>query len=324
MNEIAIIIPGYNCEKYIQKCLKSIFSQKYNDYKVFFIDDGSTDSTKDIITSIRNEHLIYKYQSNAGVSAARNMGLHLAKEFEYVMFVDADDWLEEGALEAVARCIGQSNKADFILFDWNEYRISEGKKEHVYCKMNNNFTTNTTIESLRKHMARSRAGGSPWGKLFKNKVIIEHGMEFIADLPYAEDYLFNLLFLLNAKKIFYCPQAIYGYNCYQSGARAKFRKNLMDIYIKIEEEKFKLFSAINNSEYSELLMAELLEQLSIALLNLCNTSFSSKERENEKIKAKQFLKMHHIRMGDVIKSKTNIKVKTYVIMFMLGGILCRP
>ena len=128
MNEIAIIIPGYNCEKYIQKCLKSIFLQKYNDYTIFFIDDGSTDSTKDIVTSIRNEHLIYKYQLNAGVSVSRNMGLHLAKEFEYIMFIDADDWLEEGALEIAARCIEQSNKADFILFDWNEYRIRERGK----------------------------------------------------------------------------------------------------------------------------------------------------------------------------------------------------
>ena len=243
MNEIAIIIPGYNCEKYIQKCLKSIFLQKYNDYTIFFIDDGSTDSTKDIVTSIRNEHLIYKYQLNAGVSVSRNMGLHLAKEFEYIMFIDADDWLEEGALEIAARCIEQSNKADFILFDWNEYRIREGEKECVYCKMNNNFTTNITMESLRKHMARSRAGGSPWGKLFKNKVITEYGLEFIANLPYAEDYLFNLSFILNAENIFYCPRAIYGYNCYQSGARAKFRKNLMDIYMQIEDEKFKLFSA---------------------------------------------------------------------------------
>lgn len=245
------------------------------------------------------------------------MGLQLAKEFEYVMFVDADDWLEEGALEIAARCIEQSNKADFILFDWNEYRIHKGEKECVYCKMNNNFTINITMESLRKHMARSRAGGSPWGKLFRNKVITEWGMEFIANLPYAEDYLFNLSFLLNAENVFYCPRAIYGYNCYQSGARAKFRKNLMDIYTQIEDEKFKLFS-VTGSEYSGLLMAELLEQLSIALLNLRNASFSSEERKNEKIKAKQFLKIHHVRIGDVIKSKTNIKVKTYVIMFILG------
>ena len=317
MNEIAIIIPGYNCEKHLQKCLKSIFSQEYNDYTVFFIDDGSTDSTKDIITSIRNEHLIYKYQPNAGVSVARNMGLRLAKEFEYIMFVDADDWLEEGALKTAAHCIKQSNKADFILFDWNKYRIHEGKKECIYCKMNDDFTKNITLESLRKHMARSRSGGSPWGKLFKNKVITENEIKFIADLPYAEDYLFNLLFLLNANDIFYCPQAIYGYNCYQSGARAKFRKDLMDIYIRIEKEKIKLFSAVG-SEYSGLLMAELIEQLSIALRNLRNTSFSSKERKNERNKAKQFLKMYHINISDIVKSKTNIKVKTYVAMFVLG------
>ena len=87
--------------------------------------------------------------------------------------------------------------------------------------------------------------------------------------------------------------------------------------MQIEDEKFKLFSA-TDFEYSGLLKSELLEQLSIALLNLRNVSFSSEERKNEKNKAKQFLRLHHIRIGDVIKSNTNIKVKTYVAMFMLG------
>lgn len=241
MNEIAIVIPGYNCEKYIQKCIDSILSQNYTDYTIFFIDDGSQDSTKRIVSSIKNEHLVYEYQINAGVSSARNRGLQLAKKFKYVMFVDADDWLESGALETAKQCIEQSNNSDYILFDWNEYRINNGKKKCVHCKMNNDFKENTTLECVYKHMARSRRGGSPWGKLFKNTIIIEHELKFIADLPYAEDYLFNLSFLQKAKDAYYCPQAIYGYNCYQTGARAKFRKDLMDIYIHIEKKKANFF-----------------------------------------------------------------------------------
>lgn len=73
-----------------------------------------------------------------------------------------------------------------------------------------------------------------------------------------------------------------------------------------------------NPEYSALLLAELMEQLSIALLNLRNTSFNNEERRTEKMKAKYFLKKRNIGIDDVIRSKTNIKVKAYVAMFMLG------
>lgn len=317
MNKIAIIIPGYNCENYIQKCLDSILSQEYTDYSIFFIDDGSIDSTRNIVTSIKDERLIYDYQTNSGVSAARNRGLCLAKEFEYIMFVDADDWLEKGALEIIINCIKESNNADYILFDWNKYRIRDGKKECIYCKMNERFTEDVTLECLNRHMVRSRSGGSPWGKLFKNKIITANKLEFIVDLPYAEDYLFNLSFLQRAKTVFYCPKPLYGYNCYQTGARAKFRKNLMDIYIRIEEEKMKLFSP-SNMEYSDLLTAELIEQLSVALQNLWNSSFSSTERKVEKIKAKEFLKAHNISFTETIRAKTNIKVKIYTMLFLLG------
>lgn len=317
MKKLAIIVPGYNCEAYIQKCLNSILNQKYQDFTVFFVDDGSTDSTRKIVTAIKDERLIYIYQLNAGVSAARNNGLVASKDYEYVMFVDADDWIEKDSLATIADCVNKSGNADYILFDWNEYRDANGEKEPVHCKMNDDFKDNFTLESILKHLARSRTGGSPWGKVFRNEIILNNNLRFIEGLPYAEDYLFNISFLQNAKNVNYYPITIYGYNCTHIGARAKFRKNLIDIYIQIEREKIRLYSAIYN-EYSDMLLAEQLEQMTIALRNLGHTSFSHKERELERAKVKDFFNEQNIGIRKLIKSNTNIKVKAYVLLFLLS------
>lgn len=314
MNKVAIIIPGYNCEQYISKCLNSILLQDDTEYTIFFIDDGSTDSTRSIVTAIKDERIKYIHQSNSGVSAARNRGLALAEDYEYIMFVDSDDWLEENAFITIRQCIEKSNDADYIVFDWNEYHLCNGEKKRTSCKMNDNFRQGISRDFLIKHLARSRSGGSPWGKLFKNEIIKKYNLRFVDNLPYAEDYLFNIAFLTVAQTVFYCPKAIYGYNCYQIGARAKFRKNLMDIFIEIEEEKSKLLFDLREDLYNEN-FAEQLEQLSVALLNLKQNSFSRQERRAEIIKAKNFLDEHNYGLLDIVKAQVNLKIKAFIVLF---------
>lgn len=314
MKKLAIIIPGYNCEKYISVCINSILTQDFKDYTVFFIDDGSTDSTKSIVTAIQDARLKYIYQTNSGVSIARNNGLLQARDFEYVMFIDADDWLEKGALNIIITSIVQSQHADYLLFDWNKYRIRDGESECIRCKIDDRFKHNLTRNDLLKHFARSRSGGSPWGKLFKNEIIQKNNLKFKEGLPYAEDYLFNIAFIKCSNTVFYSPKTIYGYNCYQIGARAKFRKNLIDIFIEIENEKKDLLLNYRK-ELKDYVLAEELEQLTISIQNLNHDSFSKQEKKCEKKKAYRFLEDRNIGLADIIRSETNIKVKMYVIIF---------
>lgn len=316
MDTLAIIIPGYNCEKDIEKCLRSILTQAHLDYTIFFIDDGSTDDTKNIVKNIKNKHVKYIYQNNSGVSVARNKGLVNAKNFEYIMFVDADDWFEDGAFNIIEQTIQDSKRADYILFDWNEYYIEKNIRKRKECKMNGDFSCKTEIEDIKNHLLRSRSGGSPWARLFKNKIIEENDINFIEGLPYAEDYLFNLTFLKNAQTVYYNPVPIYAYNCFESGARAKFRKNLVDILIIIESEKKKLF--FNDfHKYEMLIMSELLEQVTIALRNLTHQEFSSRERKIEKRKIKKFLNEWNVSIKYILKMEVNIKIKLYLILFLL-------
>lgn len=99
--ELSIVIPVYNVERYLQRCITSILKQDYHDYEIILIDDGSTDSSGRLCDEIREEypliiHVIHK--KNGGLSSARNAGLTIASG-HYIMFLDSDDWIEEGCLE---------------------------------------------------------------------------------------------------------------------------------------------------------------------------------------------------------------------------------
>ena len=99
MVKISCIIPAYNVEAYIERCLSSILNQRHANVEVIVVDDGSTDSTPDLLRKIAaaDSRVAVFHQENARQGAARNLGLEHATG-DYIWFIDADDWLEEGAL----------------------------------------------------------------------------------------------------------------------------------------------------------------------------------------------------------------------------------
>lgn len=110
--KLNVIIPLYNAEKYIEKCLLSIVNQTYENINVIVIDDGSTDRSVDIVEKIakRNEKVQLLRQANSGVSKARNMGLSIVKSGEYVTFIDSDDYMDEDSYRIYLRNITKSIK----------------------------------------------------------------------------------------------------------------------------------------------------------------------------------------------------------------------
>ena len=100
MPQISIIVPVYNVEPYLHKCIDSILAQTFTDFECILIDDGSPDNCPAICDeyATKDNRIILLHQKNAGVSAARNAGLNIAKG-EWIGFVDSDDWIEKNALE---------------------------------------------------------------------------------------------------------------------------------------------------------------------------------------------------------------------------------
>ena len=101
---ISIIVTAYNAEKTIERCLNSILNNKYDDYEIIIVNDGSTDKTEEIVQLFASEKIRYYYEENKGVSSARNLGLKESKG-EYITFVDSDDYVANNYFEGLEEYI---------------------------------------------------------------------------------------------------------------------------------------------------------------------------------------------------------------------------
>lgn len=119
MENISVIIPVYNVEKYLYRCLESVCNQTYRDLQIIVIDDGSTDKSAQICDdwATKDARITVIHQENKGVSAARNCGIHLAIG-EYITFVDSDDWVEPGMYEQLVRALQQDKEAQMCVCEY--------------------------------------------------------------------------------------------------------------------------------------------------------------------------------------------------------------
>lgn len=209
--KISVILPVYNAEKYIEKCIRSILNQTLRHIEIIVINDGSNDNSIAIINEIAECDKRIKIIDipNGGVSKARNLGITLAKG-KFISFVDSDDWLEPKMLELLYKTADEKN-ADIVKCDmFLETNISTNKLKY-------NFNLPKTIDKVeafkRLFIERGETHfGHTHSKIYKSSLIIENNLLFAEDMNYSEDILFLISSLLHAKTIAYYPQQLYHYN----------------------------------------------------------------------------------------------------------------
>lgn len=204
MAEFSIIVPVYNVEKEIRKCLDSIKNQTYGDFEVLCVDDCSKDSSMDIVREYAqkdNRFKILTHEHNRGVSAARNTGLDNASG-EYTMFVDSDDWLETNALEIIKDNFDKS-KSEVIVFNiYNCY--PDGKKEI-------NDTTNfKKTQALLTENNLNTFIGVVWNRTYKTSLINDNHIRFPEGMI-IEDSDFTFKISMHLKSVFIIEDVLYNY-----------------------------------------------------------------------------------------------------------------
>ncbi|ONG70995.1 hypothetical protein BKK42_17900 [Bacillus cereus] len=180
---VSIIVPAYNVDKFIEKCLSSILEQTYTNIEVIVVDDGSTDKTGQLIDNVSQQdnrvNVIHK--KNAGVSAARNTGIEMSKG-DYLVFVDADDYIAQDYVEYMLSLI-ENTGSEFCL------------SKCCYTKGGEKQTENEYIEKLKPEDATALLL-SPnvivgcWNKIFKRSFLIDNNLKFSTTLFYGEGLSF--------------------------------------------------------------------------------------------------------------------------------------
>lgn len=177
MDVVSIIVPIYNAEKWLNKCLDSIVNQTYKELEIVLVDDGSTDSSLEICNKykLKDNRINVISIENNGVANCRNVGLDNAHG-DYVLYVDSDDWIEHNIVEILLKDI-KDNNVDIALckYDYCDEKIDKDSSIEI-------LEENTVIEEFIKHR---KFQGMLWNKLIKRSLF--EGVRFNTDIGYGED-----------------------------------------------------------------------------------------------------------------------------------------
>ena len=202
----SVIIPVYNAEKTLRRCLDSLSGQTFSHAEFLLIDDGSRDSSAAICReyAARDSRFRLISKENGGVSTARNLGLDQARG-EFILFVDSDDYVSPDYLSRLEELDG-AGQYDYLLFSYHRFngdRVSACLlPEYASCR-EQEYAPVLARAYYTKHI------NSPWNKRYRCSILREHGLRFHTDLPIAEDTLFNLNYLLHIRSYRTCGATLY-------------------------------------------------------------------------------------------------------------------
>lgn len=241
MKLFSIIIPVYNAEATIGRCLDSILCQNTQNAEIIVINDGSTDNSLALCEdyAAKNSNIRLISQQNAGVSAARNAGLDLAGG-KYVLFVDSDDAVSLDYLRAITDCVTVAD-CDLLLFGARK-STGETVVEPKAIITANNAEVGAYLASYMKSGKLS----SPWSKAFRTEIIRQQSLRFSEKLAIAEDLTFVSQYCVNAKSVAAISDLLYYVNTEnQDSLSRKIRK---DLYVSLREASLQILSAVKNAD----------------------------------------------------------------------------
>ena len=206
---VSIIVPIYNAEQYLRRCVDSILNQEYTDYELLLVNDGSTDESADICLAAAQEdpRICYVYQENAGVSAARNRALTKASG-DYIAFLDADDSIDSTYFEQL---LGTCVSADISVCDVS-VETRSGRRLSIFSAGDQRLTALRAMELL---LTRQKINSGPCGKMFRREIIAD--LQF-PPLKAYEDILFARDAFARANIVASTSQTAYHY--YQNSGSA--------------------------------------------------------------------------------------------------------
>ena len=293
---ISVIIPVYNVEQYVERCLNSVINQSYPNLEIILVDDGSTDKSGEICDqyALKDSRIKVIHEENAGLGEARNRGLRIASG-DYICFVDSDDWIEEDYCKELVQAAERTN-SDIAICGYNEC-LKEGKTPKV--KYDDCFTI-TGKEILHYTMT---ANGkywfniSVWNKLYKREIISE--LWFKSRV--YEDIMYNAESMYRANKIAYANKCLYNYRINREGSIISkgFQRKTIEFEMKFKEERVEFFKRNNEIKLARDAEAVVIHDklLYYAFMSL------SKDNYSEYIKKyKEDLR----RCGFIADTKTNI------------------
>lgn len=246
---LSIIVPVYNCESTIERCIDSILKSKYSNLEILIINDASQDNSKNIIESKYFNNNIVKVinmDKNMGVSFCRNLGIENASG-EYITFVDADDYIADNMYKDMMNIINDNN-VDCCVCDYLEVFLNGPTQKSKY-KYHNDVLNRQDV--IKRYLV-DRISPAIWDKIFKADILKKY-VRFNEELKVGEDILFCLDFFYRVESVYLLNEINYFYIQQEESVMHVVSPKLLqfkEVANSIEEEKYNYYSENYNEEFN--------------------------------------------------------------------------
>lgn len=276
---ISVIVPVYNIEKYLPRCIDSILDQTYKNWEAIFINDGSTDNSLKVLEEYkkRDERIKIIDKKNAGSGAARNDGIENSKG-EYIAFLDSDDWYEQNFLEKLYNNLTENN-SDVAMC--NPKMTYDNKEKNS--KINTYFFKNIELYKTPKEILGILAMPVVWNKLYKKDIIVNNKIKF-PNYSFCEDVEFLYKTFLYVNKVSKIEDGLYNYYQREDSATKKIKEEAIEQVYKVLEniERYIKNNFSDKLESFYLYKIQFIYSISITLLSKINNDKNLKNKVNKK------------------------------------------
>ena len=288
---ISIVIPIYNVEKYLVKCIESIINQTYDNLEIILVNDGSPDNSPAICAYYAklDSRITIINKVNGGLSDARNVGLEKAKG-EYIVFVDGDDYIEINTIEKAYSSI-KINDSDLAIWGYiAEYvdRHENIEKVEIHSIQDANYD-NRNFEEIKLSIEKTNLIGYAWNKMYRTENIRKNNLIFVKGLSLVEDMVFNSEMLKHSEKIVFLSDPL---THYMQRPRETLGAKFYEDYFELKMMGVNSFSSllthwnIDRNHRNEILS---LLRFNIIKATIRKVNAATQYSYNEKIKYLQFL-----------------------------------
>lgn len=249
-SRLSVIVPAYNCEDFIERCITSILNQTYNNLEVIVVDDGSTDKSYEIISNLakKDKRVKCHTKKNEGAGLARTYGLAKATG-KYIGFVDSDDYVSETMYEILINIL-EKEKCDVVSCFSDNEKIDKNKQIE--------FFTGNEIKEIVYGMAGNLPeikedlsyGMSVWRSVYKKDIIDKNSVKFLSERKcWSEDLIFNLNYYAGVSKAAYIYRGLYYYNTENTSLSNTFKNNRIDVEFEAIKQTEKIYK--NKYKYDD-------------------------------------------------------------------------
>lgn len=241
----SIIVPVYNAEKTLERCLESIVNQPFSDYELLLINDGSTDGSDAICRSYSETYkqICYYSKENDGVSSARNLGLEQAKG-DYILFVDSDDYVSENYFETISDAL-KDGFPDLLMFGYRNFGgTSTAWNTGIFFESDERQIAGKIASAMQQYLFSSL-----WSKAFKRQVIRQHEFRFVDDLSIGEDQVFVFTYAMHIQSIASIEEILY--NVDVSDGNSLSRKTRPHLTEQLMEVNRRIYAEYRKTKHSK-------------------------------------------------------------------------